>query len=251
MQQLHKLEDLSVYALQARDGEIGKINEVYFDDNSWLVRYFIVHTGAWLLGRDVLIAPRLITGLVEKKRLLVVDLTREQVEKSPLVDTEKPVSRHYEAEYYRYYGWKPYWGEREPLGGPVLPKITPHLEPIKAPEHPHLRASNEVLGYQIHASDGELGKVCDFILDDRDWKIQYLVVETTKWFLSKKVLVATVWVDSVNWAGSEITVELESEIIQSAPPYDPSQFIDRDYEVNLFAHYGKAIQNKDDSSTIY
>lgn len=251
MQQLHKLEDLSGYALQARDGEIGKINEVYFDDKSWLVRYFIVHTGAWLLGRDVLIAPRLVTGLVEKKRLLVVDLTREQVEKSPLVDTKKPVSRHYETEYYRYYGWKPYWGESELLGEPVLPKITPHLEPIKPPENPHLRASNEVLGYQIHARDGELGKVCDFIIDDRDWKIQYLVVETTKWFLSKKALVATVWVDSVNWANSEIAVELEREIIQSAPTYDPSQLIDRDYEVNLFAHYGKTIQNKDDSSKSY
>lgn len=248
MQQLHKLEDLSVYALQAQDGEIGKINEVYFDDKRWLVRYFIVHTGSWLLGRDVLIAPRLITGLIEKKRLLVVELTREQVEKSPLVDTKKPVSRHYEAEYYRYYGWKPYWGERGPLDESVLPKTTPHLEPIKAPEDPHLRASNEVLGYQIHASDGELGNVCDFILDDRDWKIQYLVVETSNWLLGKKVLVATGWVDSVDWAGSEITVELDRKIIQSAPSYNSSQLINRDYEVSLFAHYGKVIHKEGDSS---
>jgi sporulation protein YlmC with PRC-barrel domain len=250
MQQLHRLEDLKTYALQAQGDEIGKINEVYFDDEHWLVRYFVVHTGGWLLGRDVLIAPRLITRLSEKSRLISTDLTREQVEESPLVDTEKPVSRHYEAEYYRYYGWKPYWGKRILPGGSALPHTMPHLESIKAPEHPHLRASNEVQGYRIHTSDGELGKVYDFILNDGDWKIQYLVLETSEWLLGKKVLVATAWVVSVDWAEKEITVELDREIIQSAPPYDPSQLIDRDYEVNLFKHYVKAIHAEDNSSSI-
>lgn len=111
MQQLHKLMDLKTYVLQAQGDEIGMINEVYFDDENWLVRYFVVHTGSWLLGRDVLIAPRLIARLSEKSRLISTNLTREQVDKSPLVDIEKPVSRHYEDEYYRYYGWEPYWGK--------------------------------------------------------------------------------------------------------------------------------------------
>ncbi len=251
MQQLHKLRDLKTYVLQAQGDEIGKINEVYFEDENWLVRYFVVHTGGWLLGRDVLIAPRLITSVSEKSRLISTNLTREQVDKSPLVDTEKPVSRHYEDEYYRYYGWEPYWGEIIPLDDPALLDTISHLESIKSPEHPHLRASNELHGYRIHTSDGELGEVYDFILEDDSWKIQYLVLKTSKWLLGKKVLIATAWVVSVDWAEQKIRVELDREIIQSAPPYDPSQLIDRDYEVNLFKHYGKAIHAEGNSSSNY
>ena len=57
MLRLRKLGELTGYTLQARDGDIGKLEQIYFDDHYWSVRYFIVHTGSWLLGKDVLIAP--------------------------------------------------------------------------------------------------------------------------------------------------------------------------------------------------
>ncbi len=109
MQQPRKLKELKTYSLQARDGEIGKVQEVYFDDAQWSVRYLVVRTGGWLLGREVLISPAAITGLDEENQRISVDLTCEMVEKSPPVESKKPVSRHYEAAYHRYYGWEPYW----------------------------------------------------------------------------------------------------------------------------------------------
>ena len=100
MRKLHKLGDLTGYSLQARDSEIGTLKQVYFDDHNWSVRYFIMHAGSWLLGQEVLIAPRAVVAVDTESQCLEVDLTREQVERAPPVDTQLPVSRHYEHEYY-------------------------------------------------------------------------------------------------------------------------------------------------------
>ncbi len=244
MRQMRSFEALRGHSLQARDGEIGKIVQMYFDDETWGMRYVVVRTG-WLLGREVLIAPRSITGLDEPNLHIAVDLTREQVENSPPLDTQKPVSRHYESEFYRYYDWVPYWTD-DPLGLPMMAKHVPPPEhsPTRMPEHPHLRASEEVHGYEIHASDGDLGEVDDFIIDDHEWKIRYFVVDTRKWLPGKKVLIAPAWVERLSWEQSALVVGLKRETIQSAPSYDPAQLISRDYEVRLYSHYGKAMQEE-------
>jgi uncharacterized protein YrrD len=241
MRQLRKLKDLNHFALQARDGEIGHFKEVYFDDKSWVVRYLVVHTGNWLFGREVLISPVHINKVDRENKQILLDLTHKQVEQSPAVDSKKPVSRHYEMEYYQHYGWESYWWLEPPLAGPVGPPPMPPETPDE-PEDPHLRYSKEVRGYAIHASDGELGNVDDIIVDDHTWQINYLVIDTHKWIPGKKVLVAVAWVKSIDWAMSEIVVELDRETIESAPAYDPSELISHDYEVELYSHYGKAMK---------
>lgn len=204
MMQLRRLRDLKHYALLARDGEIGRIEQVYFDDAQWLVRYFVVHTGGWLLGRDVLIAPRSLAGMDEKNKCITLDLSREQVENAPPL---------------------------EPLAASV-----------SEPADPHLRDSGEVMGYHLQARDGELGHVHDLVLDDQDWGVRYFVVGTGNWWPGKKVLVAPIWVDRVSWADRAIFVDLERELIRAAPAYDPDQIIGHDDEVRLYAHYGKAMR---------
>lgn len=242
MRQLRTIENLRNCSLQANDGEIGKLQEIYFDDEHWTVRYFVVRTGGWLLGREVLIAPGLITGVDDQNRQIELDLTREQVEKSPPVETNKPVSRHYETDYYRYYGLAPYWtgalpGDAMPPPMPVVPR------PTSGPQHPHLRSSSEVRGYGIHAHDSEMGEVADFIVDDREWKVRYVVIDTRKWLPGRKVLIAPTWIDSIDWSAREIVVDLDRETIQSAPPYDSSQIIGRDYELSIYKHYGRTLQD--------
>lgn len=245
LERLCSLEKLERYSLHARDGDIGRIVGMYFDDAAWVLRYFVVRSGGWLRGREVLLAPRVVTGLDEKRQRIAVDLTRRQVEESPPVDTKMPVSRHYEAEYYRHYGWEPYW-MADPLGAPlpVGPRSAPpaEVDSLPEPDDPHLRASTEVRGYGLHARDGDLGEVGDYIVDDRDWKIRYLVVDTNKWLPGRKVLVAPAWVERIDWAQRAIFVDLGRETIRTAPAYDPSQVIGRDYEVQLYGHYGNAVQ---------
>lgn len=244
MMQLRRLHDLKRYALFARDGEIGSIEQAYFDDQHWRVRYFVVHTGGWLLGRDVLIAPRAVAGVDDENKRIALDLSRGQVENAPPIDRARPVSRHYEVEYHRHYGWPPYW-ESSAFGMPVPPVVpqpeTP-AEPVGAPDDPHLRDSGEVMGYRLQARDGELGHVHDLVLDDQDWRVRYFVVDTRNWWPGKKVLVAPLWVDRVSWADGAIYVDLERELIRTAPAYDPDQIIGHDDEVRLYAHYGKSME---------
>ena len=240
MRQLRKLKDLTGYHLNARDGVIGELKQVYFDDRLWAIRYLVVHTGSWFFGEDVLIVPKVIQGLDEEKLRLDVELKRRQIEESPPVDSKLPVSRHYEVEYYRHYGWEPYWDADTFLGIPPL-AVTPQDDSLpKLPEDPHLRSSKEVTGYRIHERDDEIGKVEDFILDDHDWTVRYLVIDTGRWLPGKKVLVSPAWIEKIVWAEGAIIVNLDCGLIQSAPEYDASKIINRDYELALYKHYGKA-----------
>ena len=65
----------------------------------------------------------------------------------------------------------------------------------KERDDPHLRSSRAVTGYHIQATDGDLGHVEDFIVDDHSWTIRYMVLDTTNWWPGKKVLVAPDWIE--------------------------------------------------------
>lgn len=237
MRQPHKLHNITGYDVQALDGKIGSLKQVYFDDQYWVVRYSVVHTGAWLTGRDVLIVPSVISTVDEKNRCLKVKLMREQIQNCPPIDTSLPISRDYEQEYLRYYGLKPYWYDKPLLSSTPKPSL-PTAEAEK-PESTHLRTSEEVVGYHIHALDGEIGHVEDLILEEPDWTVRYLEINVGIWLFGKKVLIAPAWIQGVDWTRKAVTVDLTREAIESAPAYDPSEVISRDYQVALYGHYGK------------
>src|SRR5437899_6243990 len=102
---LHKVKQLTGDVIVATDGPIGQVDEIYFDDQAWNVRYFVVDTGGWLGGRKVLISPESIDRQHSSETGISVTLSRKQVEDSPGIDTQKPVSRQYEEIYARYYGY--------------------------------------------------------------------------------------------------------------------------------------------------
>jgi len=244
MRQLRNLADLDSYHLQARDGEIGRLKEILFDDQYWSVRYFIIHTGNWLRGKDVLILPSMVTAIDEDNKSVDVGLTRQQIENSPDADTSLPISRHYENDYYGHYGLNPYWMD-DPL-----PEDIPEISPAPAeqqprePDQPHLRSSSAVTDYRIHAQDGEIGHVEDFILDDMDWSIRYLEANTRNWLPGKHVLIAPIWIHSIDWREKEVVVNLNRAAIESAPTYDRAMVISNDYEVALYKHYGMVFDSK-------
>lgn len=247
MQQWHELETLRGYSLQARDGEnIGTITDVWFDDDRWTVRYLVVRTGGWLLGRQVLLAPSVVRGVNVAREQIGVDLTREQVEKSPPIESEQTVSRHYESQLHHHYGWTPYWmtgsfGALGSMGSDVVPPAEPRAQ-LREPPDPHLRSSAEVRGYGMHALDGEIGEVVDFVIHEDDWSIRYLVADTRKWLPGRTVLLAPSWVQAIRWSDREIAIDMERETLRTAPEYAGPQAIDKAYEVELYRHYGIALQ---------
>jgi len=240
MSGLRKLSDLTGYGFLTQDAEVGKLEEIYFDDQHWQARYLVVRTGNWLFGRKVLLVPEVIEGIDDKQKNIWVNLTRQQIEHAPPIDDEKPVSHHYQQQYYSYYKWEPYWAN-DPLfraTPAILPPVQPEMRP--KPENPHLRSSAEVTGYRLAAEDGEVGHVEDFIFDEQSWTLRYLEIDTHNWLPGRHVLMSPAWVDRVDWSAQQVKVTVSQDLIKSAPEYDSSKHISRNYQLDLYKHYGKS-----------
>jgi uncharacterized protein YrrD len=243
---LRSLRSLRGYAIQALDGKLGDVHEFYFDDREWIVRYLVVDTGNWLTGRRVLLSPAALGQPDHESETLAANLTMEQVESSPPISTEKPVSRQMEAELHAYYQWAPYWGAATPMINVYNPMPVQTLAVKEAEEEaeqeagdPHLRSTREVDGYHIEARDDEIGHVEDFIADTESWDIRYLVVNTHNWLPGRKVLVSPAWVQEVDWVARVVSVDLSRDTIAESPEYDPSAPVNRAYEGQLYDYYGR------------
>jgi hypothetical protein len=101
----------------------------------------------------------------------------------------------------------------------------------------HLRSTIEVNSYNIQASDGEIGHVEDFVIDDETWAIRYLIVDTQNWWPGAKVLVSAQWIERVSWGESKVFVNLTRESIKLSPEYTEESLLTRDYEASLHRHY--------------
>ncbi len=248
---LRNVNDLRGFAILATDGVIGEVDDLYFDDENWAVRYLIGDTGGWLAGRKVLISPYAIGQPNWERRELPVKLSKAQVEGSPDIDTQKPVSRQHEAHYSSYYGYPYYWGSEGLWGLGTYPGILPADSPAEKEEttktsawaqgdaDAHLRSCRELAGYHIQALDGDIGHVEDILVEDRTWAIRYLTVNTSNWWGGHLVLISPQWVDQVSWSDSKVSVGLTRQAVQEAPPYDPSVPLDRRHEAAVYEHYGR------------
>jgi hypothetical protein len=248
-QMLTNAANLKGLAIRATDGELGTVDQFYFDDETWAIRYLTVETGGWLGGRPVLISPFSIVHTDWQAKRLDVALTKKQVEDSPSIDTHLPVSRQHEAAYLGYYGYPSYWGGPY-LWGPSLYPVgltaptTASTETMvdrigRESTDSHLRSSEDVTGYYIDAADGEIGHVDGFVVDDEAWAIRYIEVATRNWWPGKKVLVSPAWIERVSWPDSKVYVGLSREAIKNGPEYAESMPITREYENQLYFHYGR------------
>ncbi len=219
--------NLKGFTIGATDGEIGKVKEFYFDDQTWTIRYLIVETGNWLLGRKVLISPIAILMPDYENKIFPINLTKEQIKNSPVVDTDKPVSRQQELEMYSYYPWGSIW--RTDLNAASTPQTTEEIileekkySSIKKRQgDPNLRSTEHVTGYKINADYGDVGKVDDFIVDVKTWKIDFIVVNTTGSLGGKKVLIPPNWIKDINWDNSEVIVTVTADSIKDSPAHTP------------------------------
>jgi hypothetical protein len=232
------LKEIIGYAVHAADGDIGQVHDFYFDDQTWTVRYLVVDTGGWLSSRKVFVAPVALESPKWESKMLPVRLTREQVEKSPTIDLDKPVSRQMEEELHAYYGWEPYW--RDARARAAVQVIEKSMEDNEGSSGDlSLRSANEVIGYDIQASDGKIGHAADLIVDDAAWIIRYIVVDTRDWLPGKQVLVSPAWAGAVTWPEKNIYVGLSTEMVKDSPEFDPSAPVNREYELRLYDYYGR------------
>ncbi len=248
---MFKASSMKGYAIQASDGLIGTVSDLLFDDRSWKIRWLVIDTGSFLPGRRVLIHPSAIGQAVHDQEELLVSLSKAQIEASPDIASDQPVSAQMEAHLNDYYGWDPYWGSLSfghgaiasplsppPLIGADLPDEAAVAAGPRNEGDPHLRSVQACLGYGIVAIDGAIGHAEDFQADDRAWEIRYLIVDTRKWWSGAHVLISPYAILGIDWAGHSIRVELTQSQVRASPPWNPASAPDLPYEAALHHHYG-------------
>lgn len=250
---------LKNYTIAASDGRIGVVSDFLFDDRTWKMRWLVVDTGNWLPGRKILLHPSAIGRADFGQEALPVRLTKAQVQGSPDIAQDEPVSLQMQDNLYGYYGWNPLWDGGSlfggysgmmgmPLVGPSYPgeaavRNGPRDDVLlddRRPDDgdPHLRSMAAVTGYHVQATDGAIGHVENFLIDDETWVTRYLVVDTRNWWFGQHVLISPHAVREVSWSGHEVSTDLSQAKIKASPPWDPAAIIDRDYERRLHGYYG-------------
>jgi len=261
---LFAVSGLKGVQVDASDGSAGTVKDFLFDDETWRIRWVVVDTGTWLPGRKVLIHPSAFAPLdvappsgsglpmMSTRRFeLSVRLTKKQIEASPDLGEDDPVSKQLESRVYAHYGWDPVWGrayfQAKPTAPPQSPR--PSSAASAAPEfanrqmrpgedNPHLRSSSLVSGYHIHASDGDIGHLDNFLPDDVNWDIRYLVIATSDWWPGKRVLLAPYAIQEIDAPEHLVRLNVSRDQVKSSPPWDPVAMIDRIGEQRLHSHYG-------------
>ncbi len=256
---LRKANSLIGYKLDAKDDNLGEVDDFYFSTKDWTIRYMVADIGNWFTGRRVLIAQSEMGVPNWEQKLIPVDLTKEQVRDSPDIDLTRPIGREQEASLYSYYGWPTYWGAPGTLGmgmgaigagvamgTPVPPatgrRVSDVPDEAEAAVYPkgerHLQSMREVTGFNIQGADGSLGSVEDFFVDDHSWNIRYLEIDTSKWLPGRQVLFSPEWVDRVDWDNSKVYTQMTKEQVKNSPEYNRDTMIDQNYESSLHKHYG-------------
>lgn len=235
---LHSVNDLNGMKAAGTDGEVGLVEDAYFDDLDWTIRHLVVGTGGWIGGRHVLVSPQAMRGVNWAGEVLQINLTRQQIENSPDIDTAKPVTRQQEAMLHDYYGLPYYWAGPHLWGAVIFPTMgdmypseewdqgrqveRERQHQARKNENPHLRSSKEIIGYKIQATDDTVGQVEDLMFDDRDWSIRLIAVDTSGWWPEKSVLIPPQRIKNVSWAEKKLAVDLNRDEVEQCAEYDPA-----------------------------
>lgn len=254
---LYRVKDIIGGSIKAGDGEIGHIRDIFFDDHSWMVRYFIIQTGSWLNGQQVLLRPSALIPGTAPDYEFQTELTRTQVKDSPPLSSDLPVSRQYEDRLHTYYGWNPYWDQPSYNGFGIYahpyidglgfyPYSNDSVEYRELREAKvrdavnsdrHLRSFKEVEGYALEATDGKIGYIENAFIDSPCWRMSHLVIDTRKWLLGKHVVVDSGWVRRIDWFREQVSVGLSREQVKDSPLYNPASFLDERYQNSISNYY--------------
>ncbi len=244
------LKRLKKFTLQATDGDKGKVKNFLFDDETWVIRYLEADLGNFFSEKRVLIPRDQLGKPLWDEKHFPVHLTIKEIENSPGLDHDMPVSRQYETQLLAHYQVQPYWPEavagyagRESLLGPDYPFKTPRRTGDENEESTNLRSFSEVSGYYIKASDDQFGHIDDLIIDDNTWQIVFAVIDTknlTPW--SKEVVIPVELLEEISFMDKEVRINLPKEEIKNAPEYDSSKDWSHEHEEEVYSFFRKKVR---------
>jgi hypothetical protein len=237
---LRSARELFGYTIGARDGAIGTLRDVLFDDATWGLRYIVADIGSWLLDTRVLLPAAVFEQPRREDKTVTVRMTRERIRKAPWLEDDPPVSRQAgEAMLVRGDCW-PHLLEAGIGAGLGCHRLAAHLTAERRSDaDPNLRSAREILGYRIRATDGPIGHVEDFVLATGARIVRHIVVDTVNWWPGKHVLLAPDQTTDIDWPGHTVHVDLAREEIKRSPSYDPSQPVNLESQDGVYDYHGR------------
>ncbi len=238
---LRRLRDIRGFELRSTDGEVGKLYDILFDDLTLTVRYLVMNTENCSPEGQVLVSSIAVDDVDDANNEISIQLSCNQIRHSPVLEKHQPVTPIYEIEYFRYYDWPPYWSS-----SPFVPPLSLNrgngtsLDEGRDRHMPyHICSAINMIDFYIVARDGKFGHVRDVVIDEKTWMICYLEVDAGEDLPGRYVLLETDWINSMDWSGKNIMMELDKEVIRSAPFYDPGLEVSPDYRAKLHEHYAR------------
>lgn len=231
-------KQLTHFSIHAVDDKVGGVRDILFDDETFTVRYLVADTNTWLpLSRKVVISPIAVTELDSSDDTVHVNMTVEKLKNSPSIDEHKPVSREYEENLFKYFGYGYYWIGPGAWGEFAHPNELVELQQAEESEtlNPkktsnHLRAVGEVGGYEVATTTDNVGHISNFIIDTRSWKIIMLVVDTNNWLPGGKHLALLPRdIENIDWAAHSVAVNLTHDELVNRPEVDSDRIPEEDY----------------------
>lgn len=237
---LRNIKEILGYSIKAQDGLLGTVEDFFFDELSWIVKYMVVNTGSWLLGKRVVISPAGFRGKPDKTtQTFPVVLTCEMLKEWHSVDIVHTVSDEMKKNFSEYYAWPLYYPQTYPEMPPVSQTIA-SMEVVTEEEvSTHLRSMREVCGYAIHAKDGAIGHVQDFIIDDDVYHVTDIIVNTGTWLLGKQVRIPRTKAKEISWTENAVNINLSKEQIKDSYQYDSHAPINKTADGRVYDYEGK------------
>jgi sporulation protein YlmC with PRC-barrel domain len=237
------IKNLTGYTIRALDGPKGKVKDFLLDEERWVIRYLEADFGNLFKKKRVLIPRVFMLDPEWENEEFPVNISKEEVEDCPDLEEHMPVSREYEKELSRHYRVDFYWADAYSAAAaaryfPPRPLRIPSRKLSEKELDTSLRSFREVEGYTIRAIDDTLGHVEDLIVDDDDWQVVYLIVDTSNWRpWSKKVLLPLEFIKEISYVDRKVAIALHTGSIKGAPEYDVDKPVDMDYEKALYDFY--------------
>lgn len=241
------LLDIKGFNLKGPNGNIGTCQDALFDDQAWTVRYVDVDTGGWLSERRVLLSPISLGAPSWEKGEIYTELTGDQIESSPKLDSQSPISKEWEDSFFKFHGW-PYYGVGMHMWGLTHYPDESELKKIHSASptsdihkntNQTIRSASELREYEVSARDGEVGRIKDFVFDTETWAIRYLVIENHSFLQRKKTIVSPFWVSHIDWMERACVIDLNRAEIECSPQPEgeSNDYLDREFEMKLHNHY--------------
>lgn len=241
------------YEAVTLDGKKGEVEDILFDQEKLVVRYLKLDMGNIFSHHPILIPSIMVEKIKWGTEQVFIKIDSIGFSNLPKVEDKLPISRKYEEELLKELNLEEYWHQSHgsympqayaPVIYPERPIKTPKIEFDENNLDTKLRSLGEVLGYSIHSLDGKFGEVEDIIVEDKDWQILYMVIDTNNWVpWSKKVLISIEWMDEISYLKGSVKVSLSNQTIKESPEFDPLEPVNEAYEKVLYDYYGRPEKN--------